>query len=187
MDKSLLIGKFITVEFGKRKFYLPKVSCNIFISNDRLKVFLGDNDYYAIVDGIRCGYDLTYEADSDTLHTHLLNYEIDGVAYNKRSPFSFPLSATTFTFDKKELGEVKIQRDYAEVVTAYLSERPDLDKRVVKFLENHPESFDQVESIDCWRELSVDLPFIEEDGDNFAIFDLLPKHIAEAFIGEFGL
>lgn len=187
MDKSSLIGKFITVEFGKRKFYLPKAPCNIYIHNNRLKVFLGDNDYYAIVDGIRCGYDLTYEADSDTLHTHLLNYEIDGVAYNTRYPFSFPVSATTFTFDKREPKEVKIQRDYAEVVTAYLSERPDLDERVVKFLENHPESFDQVESIECWQKLSKGLPFVEEDGDTFAIFDLLPKHIAEAFIGEFGL
>lgn len=182
MDKSLLIGKFITVEFGKRKFYLPKVSCNIYIHNNRLEIFLDDNDSYAIVDGIRCYYHLDYEVDSDTLHTFLLNYEIDGVANNDRYPFSFPVSALAFPISKRESKEVKPIRDYSEVTAAYLSEHNDLDKRVVKFIDNHPELFDQVD-ISIWEKLSKhDISNMDAD----ILDDYLTKPVADAFREEMG-
>lgn len=182
MENSLFIGKFITVEFGKRKFYLPKASCNIYIHNNRLEVFLGAEDCYAIVDGIRCYYNLNYEVDSDTLHTHLLDYEIDGNTYKTLHAFSFPVSALTFPFSRREPKEVKPRRDYSEVTAAYLSEHNDLDKRVVRFIENHPELFDQLD-ISIWEKLSkLDLSNMDAD----ILDDYLTKHVADAFREETG-
>ena len=66
------------------------------------------------------------------------------------------------------------KRDYSELASAFLDEHKDLDERVVKFLEMHPEYFELI-SIKEWLLLNDQVAQCDIDPD------LLPESISDLF------
>lgn len=160
---------------------MPSAPSNIYFKDNTLNIFLGDMNSYVIVDGIRCYYNLIYELETDTVHTHIKDYKIDGLVYSDAFPVSFPVTAMSFPVSRRDLREVVPQRDYTEVTSAYLSDRTELDERIIKFLKNNPDMFEQVD-ISIWEKLSNAIALSDFDED--LLEDYLPKHVEVLFRDE---
>ena len=170
----LLLKKFVRIEFGARVFYLPCIPANIYFENNTLSIDMADTEEYVIVDGIRCYYCVTYNRDNDTIGTWLKDYALDGVVFPQQHFFSFSLSDREFPFSQRDLRMVAPKRDYSELASVFLDEHKDLDERIVKFLEMHPEYFEQI-SIKEWLLLNDQVAQCDIDPD------LLPESISDLF------
>ena len=174
---KIVFEKFVTIYFGNRRFYLPFKPSNIYFKENKMEIFLDDMDSYVIVDGIHCHYYLSYEADNDIIHTRLKDFELDGLQCPEVYPLSFAVSAKSFPVSKSDARAVVPKRDYSEITSAFLSEQRDLDERIIKFLEKHPEVFDQVD-ITIWEKLSKhNLPEMDAD----MLEEYLTKPVADLF------
>ncbi len=150
---TLLFKKYIRIEFGSRVFYLPRIPANIYVENNTLSIDMADMDEYVIVDGIRCYYCVIYYADKDTVNTWLKDYTIEGMVGTQQTYFPFSLSDKEFPCSNRDPRVVVPKRDYSELTSVFLEEHKELNERVVKFLEQHPETFEQA-SIKEWLSLS---------------------------------
>lgn len=155
MEKELLmLEKYVKIMFGKRAFYLPRIPANIYFENNNtISIDMADMDEYVLVDGIRCYYCVIYHADKDTVNTWLKDYTFDGVVCTQHKYFPFSLSDKEFPFSERDPRLVVPKRDYSELTSVFLEEHKELNERVVKFLEKHPETFEQ-KSIKEWLFLS---------------------------------
>ncbi len=169
---NLLLGKFVRIKFGDRVFYLPHIPANLYYKDNTLSIDMADMDEYVIVDGIRCYYCMIYHADNDTVDTWLKDFTIDGVICTQQAYCSFPLTEQEFPFGNRDSRMVVPKRDYAELTMAFLDEHKDLNGKVVKFLEKHPDCFEQMEQSE-WLSLSKD--FSDSDFDP----DSLPETVSE--------
>ena len=152
--KILMLEKYVKIQFGKRAFYLPRIPANIcYENNNTISIDFADMDEYVIVDGIRCYYCVIYHADNDTVDTHLKDFTIDGMVCTQPYPFSFSLTDREFPFSTRDPRPVVPKRDYSELTSEFLHEHKELNEKVVKFLEQHPETFEQA-SISEWLLLS---------------------------------
>ena len=136
-DKDLLLEGFTRILFSNRVFYVPLLSSNIYIEEDKLSIDLADLQSYSIVDGIRCYYVLIYDAAKDEVTTWL---EPSGMQYK--------------IFSLKDSETVAPKRYYSEITEAYFRQHPDLDQRIVSFLSKHPEKFEEADSIKAWKQVS---------------------------------
>lgn len=153
-ETTLLLKKYIRIEFGSRVFYLPRIPANIHVENNTLSIDMADMDEeYVIVDGIRCYDCVIYYANKDTVNTWLKDYTIDGMVCTQKTYFPFSLSDKEFPCSNRDPRVVVPKRDYSELTSVFLEEHKELNERVVKFLEQHPETFDQA-SIEEWLSLS---------------------------------
>lgn len=177
MENSLLLEKFVTIFYGNRRFYLPRVPANIYFHSDHLEIYLENMESYVIVDGIRCYYYVNYEVEKDMIHTHLKDFELDGLPVKDVYPLSFPVTAEEFPFSKRDARIVVPRRDYSEVTKAFLAENRNINERLVKFLEKHPDVFDKVD-ISMWEKLNKhDISDMDAD----ILDDYLSKPVANLF------
>ncbi len=185
MENSLSLQKFVTLYIGDRRFYLPLAPLNIYYNNNGFEIQFDNWDSYVIVDGIRCYYHLQYSADKDIIHTHLRDFEFDDLPWRDDHDFSFPLTAKSFPFSKTDARVVVPKRNYAEVTSAFLAEKRNLDEMLIEFLEKHPEVFDQVD-ITIWEKLSKQLSLLKENQapDPYVLERYLTKPVADLFKAE---
>ncbi len=172
---TLMLEKYIKIMFGKRAFYLPRIPANVYCKDaNTIYIDMADMDEYVIVDGIRCYYCVTYHADKDTVDTHLKDYTIDGMVCERTCPFSFSLTDREFSYGTRQTWIVVPRRDYSELTSVFLEEHKELNARVVKFLKQHPETFEQI-SVKEWLFLSGEID------NGFSEHDWLPKSISSIF------
>lgn len=179
--EKMLLEKFITIKFGKRVFYMPNiVAANISFEGNKINIDMADMDSYIIANGIRCYYCIIYDAETDTVDTWLKDFKLDGIECPQATHFSFSLSDDEFPVGKRDQRMVKPMRNY-EATDSFIAENADLDKKIVDFLKNHPDTFEIVELVK-WNRLSKQLS--GQDFDNSVVFDYLPEPIAEMFCKE---
>lgn len=166
-SKILLLEKYVKIMFGKRAFYLPRIPANIYVDNNTISIDMDDMEEYVIVDGIRCYYCIEYHADNDTINTWLKDYTIGGLVCTQQTYFLFQLSDKEFPFNKRDPRLVVPKRDYSELTSEFLHEHKELNEKVVKFLEQHPESFEQAD-ISEWLAMSDNITGGELDPDYFS-------------------
>ena len=172
---DLIIKKFVKIEFGSRRFFLPLSPANVcFEKKNILSIDLADMDEYVLVDGLRCYYCVIYDAENDTVSTWLKDITIDGLTCPGLTYLSFPLSAHEFAFSKRDPRPVVPIRDYSELTAAFLRQHPELDGKIVHYLEEHPESFEQA-SMSEWFDLNVQLSMDDCDPECF------PETVSELF------
>lgn len=173
----LLLEKYVRIQFGSRTFYLPCIPANIYFEKNTLSIDMADLDEYVLVDGIRCYHCMTYNSDNDTVDTYLRDYTYDGKLCTQQSGFTFSLSDREFPFSRRDPRLVVPKRDYSELTSVFLDEHKELNERVVKLLEQHPEIFEQA-SIWDWIDWS------DQIANGYFDPVLLPKSISELFINE---
>lgn len=170
----LLFKKYVKITFASRIFYLPRIPADICFENNSLTIDMADMDKYVLVDGIRCYYCMTYNSDNDMVNTWLKDYSFEGMVSTQHNYFSFSLSDKEFPFSKRDPRLVVPKREYSELISAFLDEHKDLNERVVKFLKQHPETFEKV-YIKDWVELSNQIATGDFDPD------CLPESISDLF------
>lgn len=149
----LLLKKYVRVEFGSHVFYLPCIPANVSFSCNTLSIDMADMQEYVLVDGIRCYYCMIYNAESEMVQTQLKDFTIDGLICPEFHAFSFRLTDKEFSLSKRDMRMVVPKRDYMELVSAFINDHKDLNESVVKFLEEHPETFDKAPIYE-WMDLS---------------------------------
>ena len=173
--KNFMYDKYISIEFANHVFYLPRIPANINIKNNTLSIDMANMEEYVLVDGVRCYYCLEYNSDNGIIDTWLKDFTIDGLLNNQEYYFSFILTDKEFPFRKGESRVVVPKRDYSELTSVFLDEYKDLDERIVKFLENHPEMFEKAPIYD-WLDLNISI------SKEYFDTDLIPESIPDLFL-----
>ncbi len=141
-DSNQCLEKFSCINFEGREFYIPVMSCDIYVKAPLLQIFLWDHDKYVIANGLKCYYSLIYNAQDDTIQTTLKDATIDGNPIAKEGFFpSITYEAKEYLWSEKHPMSVVPKRDYTELTNAFLDESPDLDDSLRHFLLEHPELY----------------------------------------------
>lgn len=118
IEPDVLLGleNHSAIEFGGKHIYLPIVPIIIYFSNDGNRIdidFQGDDDAYALVNGIRCYEVVTYDKSTNKVSAFIKEYTIDGMKGAGPIPVDFDFDATETTYAKKI---IKLQQHPEEVI-----------------------------------------------------------------------
>lgn len=160
-DEEIGLKNYNVIAFGERKFYLPLNACTVSYLDDLLRiVFNENNDAYGIVNGIRCYEVIRYNKKTDTVTTRVKEYIYNGIQCMEPQIVSFKYEDQKICLLEKNDQEVIPWRHYDELASAFLSEHPQIDARIGKFLRNHPECFgnskrsdSMLNYVDAWEKL----------------------------------
>lgn len=115
-DVLLGLENHSAIEFGGKHIYLPIVPIIIYFSNDGNRIdidFQGDDDAYALVNGIRCYEVVTYDKSTNKVSAFIKEYTIDGKKGAGPISVNFDFDATETTYAKKI---IKLQQHPEEVI-----------------------------------------------------------------------